>query len=284
MSLFKRLSQEEKDFNETFDQEVKEVMVLTEDNMGAGKSGNNQMWTVNISILAYIDLETGELVEGKKVLQWLVNDEQCHSREKIFNLQKETMYKLKVRESLPFTNEFTHQLMERGRWLMVVDVVERDCQESRLNDILKEYQKEVIIQPYGCEELQLDKSLGLFSGFGEWNGTECDISLESDEAQETANEAVATLEKLLKDCPSWDQKARQYASEHLTDLANDWAEEEDSEITQEDFKQRLEICEVSVSTEGRFELYYNDDDMFLGHVIIVSGHIEKGFDDAYIAG
>ena len=41
---------------------------------------------------------------------------------------------------------------------------------------------------------------------------------------------------------------------------------------------------VNVSQGGEFELYYDDDDIFAGHVIIISGNLEKGLYDAQFAG
>ena len=41
---------------------------------------------------------------------------------------------------------------------------------------------------------------------------------------------------------------------------------------------------VNVSQDGGFELYYDDGDIFAGHVIIVSGNMEKGLYDAQFAG
>ena len=87
----------------------------------------------------------------------------------------------------------------------------------------------------------------------------------------------------------------------LTDLANDWRDEEDEddedddgevsspdestdEITEEEFASRIYITELSVNADGEFTAYYNDDDMFLGHVITINGSLEEGIEDAYIQG
>lgn len=278
-------SEEIKKFKARFDNEEKEILVLTESGMSASKSGNEQYWTVSITALAYIDMESGELVEGKRRIEWLADDKERRSEKKIYGLEGQKIYQLVVKESLPFENEYTHDIFEKGYWLMLVDVAKRNCQNKQLENILKEYQKEVFIQPKGCETLVLDKSLGIFSGEGIWNQKECSIHLDSDgEDLETANEALITFNELMTHCDIWDQKAREYAADELTELANDWAEEDDSEITHEDFARRILISEVCASPEGDFELFYEDDDMFYGHVIIVSGNIHEGFDGADIAG
>ena len=147
MGIFKReLTQEEKDFDAKFDKQVKDIFVLTEDDMGAGKSGKEKLWTVSIRTLAYIDLMTQELVERKSILQWLITERECRTSKKKLGLSKETIYQLKVRESLPYINPYNQKEMEKGKWLKVEEVVKRNCHEPRLDEILKEYQKDVVIQ------------------------------------------------------------------------------------------------------------------------------------------
>ncbi len=93
-----------------------------------------------------------------------------------------------------------------------------------------------------------------------------------------------------------------FAAEQLTELANDWlADREDfdedneydendennndeSLITKETFAERIWIGEIVIFPNGDYEVYYNDDDMFWGHVIIVGGNIKTGIEDALIAG
>ena len=112
MGIFKRkLTQEEKDFDAKFDKQIKDIFVLTEDDMGAGKSGKEELWTVSIRTLAYIDLTTQELVERKSILQWLVTERECRTSKKKLGLAKETIYQLKVRESLPYINPYNQKEM-----------------------------------------------------------------------------------------------------------------------------------------------------------------------------
>ena len=197
--------------------------------------------------------------------------------------KEEAIYRLKVQESFPFTNQHTGKEIKKTFW--VQEVLERDCHEERLSEILEKFRKPVIIQPDGCEDLVLDKSLGMFSGEGIWNGKPCLIHLDVDEdGAETANKSLDTLKKLMSRCGEWDQKARKYAAAELVECANDWAEEEEEEITEDEFARRLSISEISASLDGDFEIFYDDDDMFYGHVVIVSGNMETGIDDADMAG
>ncbi|MBQ2802936.1 MAG: DUF2262 domain-containing protein [Lachnospiraceae bacterium] len=282
------MSKEREKFAQRFDAVEKEVLVLTESGMSASRWGKNKLWGASVTILAMVDLATKELIEEKCTLEWQLTEQECESPQKLFALQREAIYRLRVQESLPFMNEYIGKEMKRGNSLWVKEVLERDCKEERLQAILEEFRKPVTVMPEGCKELLLDKSLGIFCGEGSWNGEECQVNLEVDEeGAQTATDALATLKRLMEECKSWDDKARKYAAVELTQNANDWAMEDDEnaeEITEEEFAKRLMISELCVSVKGDFEIYYEDDDIFWGHVVIVSGNIETGIDDAYMAG
>ena len=284
------MKQEIKDFEKRFDEVQKEVLVLTESGPSASKGGKNQLWEASVTVLAIVDVATGGLTEDKCYLTWQMTEKERLKSKKTFNLKGETIYRLMVQESLPFINQYTGLEVKRGNYLWVREVIKEDCHEDRLEEMLAEYRRPVKLQPEGCKELVLDKSLGMFSGDGIWNGEDCYINLDVDEeGAQTAKDACDTLKKLMDNCKEWDEKARKYAAEMLTENANEWAEEDDDnenemEITEEEFAGRLIISEVCVSTDGDFEIYYDDDNMFWGHVVIVSGNIETGFEDAYIAG
>ncbi|MFR5077481.1 MAG: DUF2262 domain-containing protein [[Clostridium] innocuum] len=72
------------------------------------------------------------------------------------------------------------------------------------------------------------------------------------------------------------KKPAGYAAEQLLSCAIDWQDEAEDELRADDFARRIRIEAVNVSQDGEFELYYDDGDIFAGHVIIVSGNMEKG--------
>lgn len=283
------MEREREEFAKKFDTECKEIIVLTEDGTCAGRAGKEKLWKASAKILAYVDEKTGKLRQEKAFLSWQMTEEERQTKERIFGIKKESIYRLRVRESLPFTNAYTGEEMKRGYNLWVMEVLARDCHEERLENILAEYRKPVKLHPVGCGELLLDKSLGMYDGEGTWNGGSCRIHLDVDgEGMETAEDSVHTLQKLMEHCADWDKKARRFAAKELTELANDWqdesGEEEEAEITEEEFAERLHISEVCVSVDGDFEIYYDDDDMFWGHVVVVSGNIDHGISDATMEG
>ncbi|MBR6769689.1 MAG: DUF2262 domain-containing protein [Lachnospiraceae bacterium] len=285
------MNKEIKAFEEKFDNCIKEVLVLTETGTSARRCAKEKMWTAQVTVLAVIDMKTDELIEGKRRLTWLLTDQQCNSKEKIFELEAESIYQLKVQESFAFTNPFSQEVIPQEESYLVREVVERNCYDSRLEEIRKKYQLPVTLHTKGCSALLLDKSLGIFSGNGVWNSCQCTVHFDVDhEGAETAKEALCTWDKLLLDCAEWDRKARSYAAKELMDTANSWIldaieeDEEIEEITERVFAERMVLSEIAVSIEGDFTIYYEDDDMFWGHIIMINGNIDRGLEDAAIAG
>lgn len=276
-----REQQERDAFRARFAPESKEVLVLTQELGGCGRSGKDILWEMSFPLLGVIDLASGQLSTDTCRICWQLTDAECQTEERIFDLHDLSIYRLRVQESLP-----TPYLVQ-GEYLWVTEVLDRDCQDARLGELLAAYKTPVVLEADGCSPLTLDKSLDLFCGEGQWAGENCLIHLEVDapEAQ-TADNALRTLQILLADSANWDRKARQFAANELVDNANDWQEDEDApEITEDEFASRISISEISISAEdGAFALYYDDDDLFWGHVIIVSGDRTNGFSDATIAG
>ncbi len=78
----------------------------------------------------------------------------------------------------------------------------------------------------------------------------------------------------------------------LTAQANEWLADNDQTdrdperrpITEDEFARRILLTEFTVSPGGRFTVWYEDDDMFWGHVVTVDGTLKKGPVDADIQG
>ena len=130
-----------------FESESNELIVLTETGTSAGKGGKEKLWTASVTILACVDPVTGVLTEEKSFLEWKMTDKECSTAEKKFGIEGQKIYRLRVKESLPFQNTYTGAQMRRGYWLQVTEVLERGCHEERLEKILVKYQKPVTLTP-----------------------------------------------------------------------------------------------------------------------------------------
>lgn len=132
----------------------------------------------------------------------------------------------------------------------------------------------------------LNKDYSYFSGEVKWNDQNISVSMEVDKNDRCTWEQVfENLRFLFNNMQQKDQEFRQYAAEQLTELANDWLQdEEDEEITEDMFVSRINLVELTMDYNGDYSLYYNDDDMFWGHIIDIVGSIETGPTSASIAG
>ncbi len=284
------LKQEQKKLEQNYEQEIIDILVLLGD-MGGGAGGVTKgIWEPSVDMLAYIDLSTQELIKCKGQISWLAEEKDSDGW--IYHLEHKKIYHLKVRKRKQKKQNVKNQDF------LLVEVVERDMTHSDLNKILEEYETPMRIEDELCGSFSLERKYGWFSGTIDWLGHECLAMLtyeeDTEEGEETAEYALSVLHIIYKDLKEWDERFRKFAAEQLTELANDWQmdeEEFDGEedtdenlITEETFAKRIWIGEIIIFPNGDYEVYYNDDDMFWGHVIIVSGNIETEIEDAQIAG
>jgi hypothetical protein len=168
----------------------------------------------------------------------------------------------------------------------VVEVLDEDVQNDELLAVLAEYRKPVEFVDETMGKFELDKNLELFNGEIDWLGKKIPASLEVNADNKGSwTKAAKMLRALFGQREGKDAEFRAFAADRLTDLANDWRQEEESaEISKKDFIGRMSLSELSVTSGGNFTAYYDDDDMFGGHVIMVSGSLKKGVKSADIAG
>ena len=115
------------------------------------------------------------------------------------------------------------------------------------------------------------------------------ITVDDINDKETVEKLISKFRKFIEDFDKWDKEIRAFSAEKLTDNANDWLQdslEDDEEfvgITEEKFAERMVLNSMGFDENG-FDVYYDDDDMFWGHSILVDGTLENGIEQAYIAG
>ncbi|WP_347716468.1 DUF2262 domain-containing protein, partial [uncultured Actinomyces sp.] len=167
-------------------------------------------------------------------------------------------------------------------------VLEEDAPCPALEEVLAEYRRPVVLNDEELGELSLDKDLDMFEGGISWRGEDIDISLEVDSSSEdTWTAAVAAMKQMMTDRDRWDRDMRAFAARELTELACDWRESADEdvpEITEESFAQRIELTSIAMEPDGSFSAYFDDDDMFFGHCVVVYGTLADGVASAEMAG
>ena len=267
------------EWEDTFEKKEREIIVLRHE--GGGGSLRNGFWEWDAYFLAYVDCETGELHKEEGRIEFPVIDKE----EPPFQFEEETIYKLRVREKLP--EEVPEGALPSKNHFLVVDILEEDAVCPELEEMLIEYRKPVVLQDDILGELTYDKQLKSFEGNMAWLRGEIHISLYVDKDNKSGiTKAKKALKIMVLEQEKWDADLRSFAAQELTKLACEWAESEEEAalITEESFAKRISLSLIWVSSGGSFTAYLDDDELFFGHSIAVSGSPKKGLLSADIEG
>ena len=268
-----------------FEEEAREILVLLAGSSGAAK--RNGFWEAAHSYLAYVDCEIGALCADGGRLVYPLSDEGNAAGNVLGRFRDEEIYRVMARKKIP------HELPEgmsasAQNQFLIVEVLEEDAPCPALEEVLAEYRRPVVLNDEELGELSLDKDLDMFEGGISWRGEDIDISLEVDSSSEdTWTAAVAAMKQMMTDRDRWDRDMRAFAARELTELACDWRESADEdvpEITEESFAQRIELTSIAMGPDGSFSAYFDDDDMFFGHCVVVYGTLTDGVASAEMAG
>lgn len=277
----KRNQMTENEWENSFDKKEQEIIVLRHE--GDVTSKRNGFWEVAVCCLGYIDCETGELHKEECRFVFAASEKE-YENHLIPEYDEETVYHLKVRKKLP---EELPEIIIRSLDFRLVDVIEKNAQSPELEEILAEYKKPIIIEDDILGELLYDRTINSFEGHIPWLDKNIDISLDVDKENKSGiTKARKAIKEMFGDSKRWDTDMRTFAAVKLLDLARDWceSEEEAAKITEESFAKRITIESISMTSGGSFSAYFNDNDIFAGHCIIVSGSLKKGITSASMGG
>ena len=267
------------EWEDTFEKKEREIIVLRHE--GGGGSLRNGFWEWDEYFLAYVDCETGELHKEEGRIEFPVIDKE----EPPFQFKEETIYKLRVREKLP--EEVPEGALPAKNYFLVVKVLEKNAVFPELEEILTEYRKPVVLQDDVLGELTYDKLLKSFEGNIAWLRGKIHISLYVDKDNKSGiTKAKKSLKTMVLEQKKWDADLRGFAAKELTKLACEWAEsdEEAALITEESFAKRISLSLIWVTSGASFSACFDDDELFFGHNIAVSGSLKKGMVSAKIEG
>lgn len=254
----------------TFEEDAREILVLLAGGGGAGK--RNGFWDVSHYFIAYVDCQTGALHTGDGRIVYPVSDEEHDAGGLLDRFRREAVYRLKARKKIPHKVPEGVTASSQNEFL-IVEVLEEDPPCPALEDVLDEYRRPVVVTDEVLGELTLDKDLDMFEGEIPWCGEQICLSLEVDVANEdTWADARRAMKEMLAEQDRWDRDMRASAARELTDLACEWRESADEEvpdITEESFARRIELRSIAMCADGSFSAYFDDDDMFFGHLSLI---------------
>ena len=269
------------DFEKEFEAEEYEMLILVQSSC-KGAVIIKDMLKPSVDFLASIDLRTGQFSHEKGRLEWLIKNDNARKGWG-YEFEQFGIYRVTVRKCIP--QDQTQYMNNR---YMLINVLEENASNEKL-ETLKEYYSKPISIENELGSFALDREFSWFEGIVNWNGVEAHVYLETDEEDgDTAKQAMKVLKRVVDNIVENDIKYREFAAEELTELANEWMDASDEidteEITKEIFMKRMEMSEIMVSSNGSLSLFYDDDDMFWGHVIEIEVDPSGEIISAQIAG
>lgn len=277
------------EFYQKYAPEEREVIALIRNCIGARYHSSGDFWKMIVISLGMVFCDTGEVNLREGRLEWPVTETERNSNKEWRKFQKGQICRLRVRRLL---DELTpaHISPEQFNSWAVIEVLEPSVPCPQLEAVWEEYQKPVLIEDKVLGTLKLNREFQQLEGKILWHGEQVSLSLEIYlQDSSTWDVARSMVKKLVTNSENWDKIMRKFAAKKLTELANEWQINDDEDenvnpITESTFAERIALTALSVTCEGDFTAYYDDDDLFLGHVIEICGSLENGIQSANIAG
>lgn len=272
-------------FYEKYSTDEQEVFVLIQQTLGASPFENQ--WEMLATTLGMVFCTNGKIDTKRGRLNWLITEEERSSQNTWNRFKKGQICHMKVRKLLDKYVPKNVVPEEFNAWC-VVDVLEQKAACPQLEEVWAAYNKPVFMEDEILGTLTLNRDFDMFEGSFHWKESEISLILEVDaEDHSTWETACNTARSFVSELEKWDQDMRVFSAKELTSLANEWMEEDDesaSPITEKIFAERISLSELAFPFEDEFTAYYEDDDMFWGHVIEVCGSLEQGIKHANIVG
>ena len=259
--------------SEKYSQTEKEITVLTMGTPEKIPGTDKKIQLCYMPLVGYIDGE--EVCINASGLHWYCKSgKSCNP----FKLRNEHAYVLKVRPSLACAEN--DRSIREGRNLLVTKVVSRKVKDSRIDSLLDAFKKDIKLTLTDGTELTLNKKTGEFFGESESLGG-FSIMIDSCGGKEQLDKNVNYVNLVIALGDSWLNVAKDYIFKNEFDNASEWCEDE---LTEEQFKNRISLADISVYDDGTYWVFFDDDGIFLEHSIVIRGEIGKGFNEVTLMG
>ena len=240
---------------------------------GGGRGRGDDLWTLSFAFAAW-HLEDSEVRTDRLSIQRQVSDDELKQ-----HMDRIKPYKiLRARIHLA---EATESGKAHGLLIDNADILESD---ESLNEWVIRLQEPVTLEDELFGKLTLNKRVNWYEAEAMWNGLHVKIQLSVNE-QDDAGESLKTAHALWQSQDEWDQRIHDFAVQKLLPLKNDtWLDDDELEVTADQFKDRMTLEAVTVYSDGSFAFWHNDGDLFFGHAIMIKGTLSDGPTDADIPG
>lgn len=165
----------------------------------------------------------------------------------------------------------------------VVEFVGHD-DDPELARLVVDLKTPVVHEDPDFGELVLDHATDWFKAEVRWYRSTIELMVIRDESG-SPEPALATARALWSQPKLWSTRVKALAVQELLPLKNeDWIEDDETPLTPERFLRRLKLESIAVNPDGSFEFWFDDGNLFSGHMIQVDGTLSDGPTRAGLAG
>ncbi|MCH9653229.1 MAG: DUF2262 domain-containing protein [Planctomycetes bacterium] len=267
--LFAEMEQDNEEFLQRIEKASEDTIVgLVDAGSAAGGSmGNTDVWDLTMTLAAWKNA-SGELTKEEIRVELPVSKNELSQF--MSEIEAYSIVKMKVRMA-QHPNGFIQGLAS--------ELISTNHMDAELTLIAEELQKPVILQDPKFGSLTLDRSLNSYQGTVKWAGSEISLALSYEDESEV-QELLEVARKLWEQESVWASRVADFAVEKLLERKNEiWLDEDESEVTPDEFKSRMVLQSITVYPDGEFEFWHDDGDLFWGHAIQVSGNLTEGLTD-----
>jgi hypothetical protein len=165
------------------------------------------------------------------------------------------------------------------------ELIPQETEDKELLRVAKQLQRPLIIRTAELGEMTYNRSLKRFEGMVTWCGNdEVTVSVTAKESKPDP-EAHNTARAMLAAQKSWQERITTFAAEKLLPTwIEHWRQEDAPTLDSNEFIRRISLSSIDFNEDGRFTFWFDDGDIFLGHIITVWGNLIDGPTDAVFQG
>ncbi len=240
--------------------------------VGVSRTGRENVWTMTFKLDVWrIDCEG---MKKDLVVR-------CKVTEKEF---KRFQRKIKPESIIRIEGRVLGENMYGNAQALMEKFVKAGIKDVEMEDYRTEIRKPVDYQDDLLGSLRYDRISKCYTNSISWMNGETKINLPAANPDEP-DAVLAAAHILYKDQTLWDQRIVDYLVTKLLPLKNDsWIGQGEDEITEEQFKEKIELSSITVQEDGSYEFAYDDGDLFMGHALVVTGNLADGPDRADLEG
>ena len=166
----------------------------------------------------------------------------------------------------------------------LLELLGLDDSDVEMNQVAIELQTPVVYEDAQFGQFTLDRRVNWYTARIEWNGGAIELTATPDESG-SIDGALRVARALWNDQRQWANRITDYAVQELLPLKNgSWLDEDEPEVTADQFKTRMTLESITVEADGSFDFWHGDGDLFWGHLIRISGNLADGPTAADIPG